>query len=243
MDPLGVLQAIVALALYPGGLFFGFLVWLTGGLFRTSRWSTLRPREVSALITIDLAVAAAPLPASPAGSLPPLAGAAPNLAVTALLVAAGVVLVAPRQWDARRLISAAGAVTAAALAVVAAASLALTAITAEPGGQAVAIRAIAAAAILVAAPVLCGSLAGAPPGRRVVLTGMAVLGLSLLVPPGLAGWTALAGAAAVSAATVVYVVLISVAEGLLARMRTMLSGTCAILGAASIVVVFVGGPT
>lgn len=243
MDPLGILDAIVALAVYPGGLFFGGLVWLLGRLVRAPRWPALRPRELAAIVTIDLAVAAAPLPSSPAGSLPPTAGAAPNLAVTALLVAASVVLVAPRHWDARRLVSAAGAVTAGALAVVATASLALPAITGEPGGQAVAVRAIAAAAILLATPLLGGSLTDDLLGRRVVLTGMALLGLSFLVPAGLAGWPAVAGASVAGAATILYVVLINAAQALIARMQTVLSTLCAVLGAAAIVVVFVGGRT
>ena len=241
MDPLGVLEAVVALAIYPGGVFLAGLVVFAGRLARAPRWHTPRPRELAALITIDLAVAGAPLPASPAGTLPPTAGTAPDLVVAALLVAASVVLVAPRRWDSRRLLSAAGATTAAALAVIATASLALTTITAHPGGEVAAVRAIAALAVLVAAPLLCGSPAGPQPGRRAALTGMALLGLSLLVPAGLAGWAAVAGAAAAGGATVAYVVMVSSTHALLARMQTLLSAACGALGTAAIVVVLVAG--
>jgi len=241
MDPLGVLQAVVALAVYPGGLFLAGLVYLAGRLARAPRWHALRPRELAALITIDLAVAGAPLPSSPAGSLPPTAGAAPNLVVAALLVAASVVLVAPRRGDSRRVLSAAAATTAISLAVVATASLALTTITAQPGGVVAAVRAIAALAVLIAAPQLCGSPAGPALGRRAVLTGMALLGLSLLIPAGLAGWAAVAGAAASAAATIIYVVLVSSTHALLMRAQTVLTAACGALGAAAIVVVFVGG--
>ena len=125
MDPLGILAAVVALAVYPGGLFLAGILWFGGGLpwRSTSAW---RPslRDLAALAAIDLAVAGAPLPASPAASLPPAAGAAPDIVVVALLVAASVVLVAPGRWHVRRLLCAAGVATTASLSVIAAASLA-----------------------------------------------------------------------------------------------------------------------
>ena len=242
MDPLGILAAVVALAVYPGGLFLAGILWFGGGLpwRSTSAW---RPslRDLAALPAIDVAVAGAPLPASPAASLPPAAGAAPDIVVVALLVAASVVLVAPGRWHVRRLLCAAGVATTASLSVIAAASLALTTIAGEPGVRMAMIRALAAVAILVAAPQLCGSPVGASVGRRAVLAGTALLGLSLLLPAGLSGWAALAGAAAAAAATVGYVAVIGAAARALARADTALSTACGALGAAAIVVLVVVG--
>lgn len=241
MDPLGVAEAVLAITVYPGGLFLALAVWGPARLAGASWRRMPTPRELGALVALDLAVAMAPLPASPATSLPPAGGPGPDLVVMAVLVAAAVALTAPRPWSARRLAAGAAIIAALSLAAIAAASLGLVAIAGQPGAEMEAVSAFAAAAVLAAAPEICGSPRRAPLTRPVVLVGVALLGLSLLVPAGLVGWAALAGAVAAGVAGAGYGCLVIFGDAWLQRVQTAISALCGALAAAAIVVVFVAG--
>ena len=95
MDPLGLLLEVVALAVYPGGVFLA-----VDGLDHVSRRGDgsrgqLDARGLAAIATAAVAAAMAPLPGTPAASLPPPGGATPNLVAAVLLVVVAGSLVAP----------------------------------------------------------------------------------------------------------------------------------------------------
>ena len=103
MDPLGLLLEVVALAVYPGGLFLAALAWITcaaPGLTRGIHRSTFA--GLAAIAAAVVAAAMAPLPGTPASSLPPDGGATPNLIAAVLLVVVAGALVAPEPWSRRR---------------------------------------------------------------------------------------------------------------------------------------------
>ena len=104
MDPLGLLLDIVAVAVYPGGLFLAVLaviVQRAGGLPRTGGFDA---RALGAVIAAALAASMASLPGSPAASLPPSGGATPNLAAAILLLFVAASLAAPEPWSVRRVV-------------------------------------------------------------------------------------------------------------------------------------------
>ena len=87
MDPLGLLLEVVALAVVsrgplPGGASPGSRTAAPG----SRRGSPLDARGLAAIATAVVAAAMAPLPGTPAASLPPPGGATPNLVAAVLLV-------------------------------------------------------------------------------------------------------------------------------------------------------------
>ena len=241
MDPLGVADAVLALALYPGGLLLLALGW---GASRVAgfagRW-TPNAREVAVLVVLDAAVASAPLPGSLVTSLPPAAGAAPNLVVVAVLVAAAAALAAPERWTPRPILTGLMAVAAVTALAVGAASLSLPAIVGQPGIAMQAARAAAAAAMLVAAPIVAGSRRLSPPGRATVIAGLGLLGLSLAVPPVSGGGEAAVTAASVVVVSALYAACVQRWRAAMVRAQSQLSVLTGLLCAAAIAAVTVAG--
>jgi hypothetical protein len=102
MDPLGLLLEVVALAVYPGGLFLAALAWITFRGAGLARDAPLDIRGLAAVVAAVVAAAMAPLPGTPAASLPPDGGATPNLIAAVLLIVVAGALVAPEPWSRRR---------------------------------------------------------------------------------------------------------------------------------------------
>ena len=210
MDALGLVEAVIALAVYPGGLFLA----LTAAAVR--RGAGLRggaggipAAGLAALVAAGFAASLAPLPASPATVLPPVAGAEPNLVVASILLAAAVALAARGGWDARRLFAAGVAVVSLGTLAAAATTLALPSIDAAPGNTLVAARAATATALLVAAPFFCRTFGAGPAAVRAALTATAaILAFSLVTPAQLTGGAAALASLAVFAAALVYGLLL-----------------------------------
>ncbi|HWW08968.1 MAG TPA: hypothetical protein VNY76_01860 [Candidatus Acidoferrales bacterium] len=243
MDTLGLVEAVIALAVYPGGLFLA----LTASAVR--RGAGLRggargipASGMAALVACGFAASLAPLPASPATVLPPVAGAAPNLVVASILLAAGVALAARGGWDSRRLFAGGVAVVSLASLAAATTTLALPSIDAAPGTTLAAARAATAAALLLAAPFFCRTFGAGPPAVRAGLTATAaILAFSLVTPAQLTGGAAALASLAVFAATTLYAfVLRLLARFIRAEHRGVLT-LAAAAGAIAVAAVAVAG--
>ncbi|HEX6538326.1 MAG TPA: hypothetical protein VF155_04010 [Candidatus Dormibacteraeota bacterium] len=240
MDALGAAEAVLALALLPGGLLLASAGWLgAAAAGRRGLWS-LGPREVVVLLLTDLAVAQAPLPGSPITTLPPGQGAAPDIAVVALLIAAAVATATSERRPGWPWVIA-GTLSGAALTVaLGAASLSLPAITGHPGASMLAARAAVAVAVLVAAPALTWGSRLSPPGEATLLAGLGLLGLSLLSPPALPAWQAALATALAAVAAAAYAGAVLRWRARLASLQVESGVACLAAGAAAVAAVLVG---
>ena len=127
----------------------------------------------------------APLPGSPAASLPPPGGATPNLVAAILLLAVAASLVAPRPWSLRRQALAALGVCALVLLGLVAASFSVSNIAGTTDGTGVAVRTLTALSVLVALPLVVKPHlpTGSGAARAMVVAATVEVVLSLLIPP------------------------------------------------------------
>ena len=154
MDPLGLLLAIVAVAVYPGGLFLACLAWLTWRLSGMPRATGLDRRGLVAVCVAVVAASMAMLPGSPAAALPPPGGATPNLVAAVLLLFVAGALTAPDPWSSRRIVVVAlGGVSLLLLGFVAA-SFSIDTLSGAYGSTAAAARIVVAIGILAGLPVI-----------------------------------------------------------------------------------------
>jgi len=237
MDPLGAALAVLALGLYPGGLFLLTVGRLGAAVAGFERG---RPPGVPGLLAVAAACCAtalAPLPASPAAVLPPQGGASPDLAITAALAAVAVAAPFGVPWTHRRLAVPLGAAAAVLALAVAAGSLSLETIRALPGPGMAAARWLAAAALLTAAPLAAGAfVAGPRVVRSTVMAMLVVLGASLLVPPGLSGGPAVLGASLIALTVIVHAAVVRRIRPLLVEAWPPLAAFGVALGVAAVTV-------
>ena len=128
----------------------------------------------------------APLPGTPAASLPPPGGATPNLVAAVLLVVVTGSLVAPDPWSRRRCVLVAlGGISLVLLGLLAA-SFSSTDIAAASGSISVATRILAVAGLLVALPIVVRPQAprGSVAVRAMVVAASLVVVLAIVIPPG-----------------------------------------------------------
>lgn len=240
MDALGAAEAVLALALLPGGLTLAFAGWVgAASAGRRGVWS-LDAREVVALLLADLAVAQAPLPGSPISSLPPGQGAAPDIAVVAMLVAAAVAAATSERRPGWPWVIAATLAGAALTIAFGAASLSLPAITGHPGASMLAARAALAVALLVAGPVLTSGCRLSPVGEATLLAGLALLGLSLLSSPALPAWQAALATALAAVAAAAYAGAVLRWRAPLARLHAEAGIACVLAVTAAVAAVLIG---
>jgi hypothetical protein len=186
MDPLGLLLEVVALAVYPGGLFLAALAWITSRGAGLTRGAALDIRGLAAVAAAVVAAAMAPLPGTPAASLPPDGGATPNLIAAVLLVVVAGALVAPEPWSRRRRVLVAFGGIAIILLGLGATSFSSTDIAAATGGAADAARILTVIAVLVALPIVVKpqfSHASVVARATVVAASLEVV-LAIVIPPG-----------------------------------------------------------
>jgi hypothetical protein len=217
MDPLGLLLAVLALTVYPGGLYLAAIAWASGHVARLPQGREMTARDWLLTASAGVATALAPLPASPAGSLPPGTGAAPNLLVAAMLLAAALALAGAGRSTPRRIIVVAAMAAPLLLLAVAAGSLSIPVIVAVPGAALTAARACTAAALLVAAPLVYHPFDTSPYNARAVLMASTCVFALSLVAPASTGWAALLTALAVAAAAMFYAVALGTLRRLAAR--------------------------
>jgi hypothetical protein len=186
MDPLGLLLEIVALAIYPGGIFLAAMAWITWRGAGLPRGDALDMRGLAAIGAAIVAAAMAPLPGTPAASLPPPGGATPNLVAAVLLVVVAGSLVAPDPWSRRRCVLVAlGGISLVLLGLLAA-SFSSTDISAASGSISDATRILAVAGLLVALPIVVQPQAprGSVAARAMVVAASLVVVLGIVIPPG-----------------------------------------------------------
>ena len=185
MDPLGLLLEVVALAAYPGGLFLAGMAWITYRGAGLAPGAPLDVRGLAAIAAAVVAAAMAPLPGTPAASLPPPGGATSNLVAAVLLVAVAGSLVAPGPWSRRRRVLVAFAGIALVLLGLVATSFSTTDISGATGGWNAAARILAAVAVLVALPmVVKPQLAtGSAAARATVVAASLEVVLAIVIPP------------------------------------------------------------
>jgi hypothetical protein len=237
MDPLGLLLEVVAIAVYPGGLFLAALAWLmhrTGGV---PRGASLDARGLTAIVAATVAASMAALPGSPAASIPPPGGATPNLAVAVLLLFAAGTLAAPEMWSARRLALLSFGGASLLLLSLLAPSLSIPGVAGAGGGSADAARILAAITALIVAPVVVQPyrIAGATGARVTVVAAALEVVLSTLIPPSLRWPVAPVAVGSVVVAAAVYGVLLRVGRGATQREHASLVAAAAACCAAATV--------
>ena len=185
MDPLGLLLEIVALAVYPGGLFLGALAWISRRGAGLPRGGPPDARGLAASAAAIVAAAMAPLPGTPAASLPPPGGATPNLIAAVLLVVVAGSLIAPDPWSRRRrVLVALGGISVVLLGLIAA-SFATTNISGATGATNAVARVLTVAGMLVAFPIVVKPQAatGWLAARSIVMAASLVVALAIVIPP------------------------------------------------------------
>ena len=185
MDPLGLLLEVVALAVYPGGLFLGTLAWITWRGAGLPRGGPPDARRLAAIAVAIVAAAMAPLPGTPAASLPPPGGATPNLVAAVLLVVVAGSLVAPDPWSRRRrVLVAVGGISIVLLGLVAA-SFSTSDISGATGATNAVARVLTVAGVLVALPIVVKpqAAAGWVGARSIVVAASLVVVLAIVIPP------------------------------------------------------------
>jgi hypothetical protein len=185
MDPLGLLLDVVALAAYPGGVFLAAMAWVTYRGAGMERSGPLDVRGLAAIALAAVAAAMAPLPGTPAASLPPPGGATPNLVAAALLVVVAGSLVAPEPWSRRRLVLVAfGAISLVLLGLVAT-SFSSTEIASAAGRPNAAARILAVIAVLLALPIVVKPqrAGGSVAARATVVAAALEVVLAIVIPP------------------------------------------------------------
>jgi len=245
MDPLGLLLEIVALAVYPGGLFLALLTWVTYRGAGLAPGPALDARGLAAIAAATVAAAMAPMPGTPAASLPPPGGAIANLVAAVLLIFVAGALVAPHPWSTRRRgLLALSAIALFPLGLVAT-SLSITAISGSTAAADVAARVLAAVGVLIALPLVVKPqvATGHRVANGIVIAATLELVFSLLIPPALQWPAGPLAVAATVAAVGVYALLLR--GGRAATQREHLSlvalaGMCSV--AASVVALIVSRP-
>jgi hypothetical protein len=207
VDVLGLLGAVVAVALFPGGLYAAAVA--AAALPGTRMPAAQEPwtgSAVAAAVLLLSAAALVPLPDSPVLALPPGSGAPANLLAAMALGGAGFALGMPPRWPRTRLVAAAAAALPLLVLAASAATLSFPVVVALPGRELAAARALAAVALLLAAPVLTRVYDHClPRGLRALgLAVPALFGAVLLAPPGWSNLAAPAAAALVVGGTVLY---------------------------------------
>lgn len=185
MDPLGLLLEVVALAVYPGGLFLAALAWITWRGAGMLRGAAPDARGLAAIAAAIVATAMAPLPGTPAASLPPPGGATPNLIAAVLLVVVAGSLIAPDPWSRRRrVLVAVGGISIVLLGLVAA-SFSTTNISGATGATNAVARVLTVAGVLVALPIVVKPQAatGSPGARAIVVAASIVVVMAIVIPP------------------------------------------------------------
>lgn len=185
MDPLGLLLEVVALAAYPGGLFLAVMAWLTYRGAGMERSTSLDARGLAAIAIAAVAAAMAPLPGTPAASLPPPGGATANLVAAVLLIVVSGSLVAPQPWSRRRLVLVVFGGTALVLLGLVATSFSSTDISGAAGRANAAVRILAVIAVLLALPAVIKpqEASGSVAARATVVAATLEVMLAILIPP------------------------------------------------------------
>lgn len=193
MDPTGLLDAVLAVSIYPGAAFIALAALLHRRVAGRRGTVLTAPGAVpvaTLLPTLAATVAAAmlPLPGSPALRLPPPAGATGNVIAVAVLLAVAVDLGSMSRRAA--LLATAAAVPVLALAA-AGSTLSVAAIAVAGGTPATAARSVSAALL-----VLAGATTGGSRAASVVMSVLGVAAAALALPAALADAPPVLGALA-----------------------------------------------
>lgn len=203
MDRLGLLAAVVALVVYPGGLFAllaGIVVGLVGGQRPSLGTTSDRGAALGALLVL-VAAAMLPLPGSPAGAIPE-GGAPSNLLALLVLLGVGTALLGDHATEAastrerpagrgpgaategRLQLAAAGAAALPVLGLaMGAASIASGVVAGLPGTRLVVARALTAAVLVLCAPLVGARTRGAGRGGRAIAEGVCLLLAAAVAEP------------------------------------------------------------
>jgi hypothetical protein len=245
MDVVGLFAAVVAVALFPGGVYTfaaaGGAAW--AGRLSAARPTAWTPAAVASAALLLFGAAMVPLPQAPAAALPGPDGAPANLLAVLLLIGGGVALGTAPQWTRARIAAAAAAGVPLLVLAAQAATLSFPTVLGLPGRSLAAGRALAAVALLLAVPLL-GRLDDdtAPRALRALhLAVPALVAAVLLAPPGWSNIPAAAAAAMTLAGVALYAAVLTAIGRALRGHWLPLSVVASLAAIASIVVVAVAG--
>jgi len=242
MDALGLFAAVVAVTLFPGGL---FACAAAGGAALAAGFGGRRrpvdngwtPAAFAAAALLLFAAALVPLPQSPALELPAPGDAPTNVLAVVLLAGGGVALGTVPRWPRSRIAAALAACVPLLVVAAQAATLAFPVVVGLPGPRLTAGRALAAAAILLAVPGLAEPDEATVPVllRALLLAVPAMVATVLLAPPGWSGLPAAAAAALTLVGVALYGGVVRVALRALHGKTLHLSGVACAAAIAAIV--------
>jgi hypothetical protein len=202
VDPLGALQALIAVVLYPGGAYLAAVslgVASAAGIRLRGRPT---PQEAAGMFAATLAAALAPMPGAVAMTLPPppAFGVPANLAVALLVEAAAVTLVIEWRWTATRVVVALAPLVPLCGLAAAATTLSIPVLVSLPGVSLEPARALVAGALVTAAAPLLRPSGVGDAGRIAVLASIEILAASMALWPAFSALGAPSGAAVVAGA-------------------------------------------
>lgn len=192
MDPTGLLDAVLAVAVYPGAAFLVLAALLHARL--AGRAAPVTPRgpvpaaSILPVLAATVATAMLPMVGAPALRLPPTTGVAGNVVVIAVLLAVAVDLGA----TSRRVSALAAAAALPVLALASAGSTVSVVAISDAGGSAALAARVVAAVLLV----LAASTTAAGRASSVVSAALALAASALVIPAALSGSPPIACAAA-----------------------------------------------
>lgn len=236
---LGLLDAVVAVALFPGGLYaMAMAAAVLPGTRMPAAQEPWTGNAVAAAVLLVCAAALVPLPDSPVTALPAGGGAPANLLAAVLLCGAGFAVGMPARWPRVRLTAAVAAATPLLVLAASASTLSFPVVVSLPGRRLAAARALAAVAVLLAAPVLARVHDHCLPRglRGLGLAVPALVAAVLLAPPGWSNLAAAAAAAMVAGGAVLYGVLVGALALTLRRRAIRASAYAAALAAIASIV-------
>jgi hypothetical protein len=239
MDPLGALQAAIAVAIYPGGAFLAGVAALLGGAAGL-RGARISVAGAAGVLSATVGAALAPLPGSLVSTLPPPPAFGPptNLVAAIVLEASAVALVTAAPWTARRVVAAAAPLIPLLLLSAAAATLSLPVLANLPGAMIIAARALMAGSALAGAAALLLPGTAQTAARVIVLASITILAWALALEPAIVGLPAPVAAIVVAGSSALY----GLAMGLVRRLpaaQTGLTVFAAMQGAAAVATILV----
>ena len=185
----------------------------------------------------------APLPGTPAASLPPPGGATPNLAAAILLIVAAGSLVAPGPWSLRRRALVGFGGVALVLLGLIATSFSSTDISGSPGETEMAARILTVIGVLVALPLVVQPHAatGSAAARAIVVVATLEVVLAIVIPPGMTWPVAPLWVVGLVAAICLYALLLRLVRAAAQREHPSLVALASLCSVAAAVVSVIAG--
>ena len=177
MDALGLLETVLAIAIYPG---LAFLIAL-GLVYTRQGWSGWGAVEWAIAGCCAVTTALIPLPGTPISTLPPTGGSAANGIAIVMVFAVACALSVDGQWSLPRVLGGVAATVSLVGLMAAASTTSVDVVFGLDTRSLVAARTLTACALLLALPVIVGGSSPRGPAACIAVAG-ALIAFDLMAP-------------------------------------------------------------